>query len=468
MTSNASPTFDFRIAEWLEEGPDDAPAAVLETVLAATPSIPQRRDLVAPRRLLPMLRIAALAAALVVVVAGGILIAGGGRGPAPSPSPSRLVQRQSPAPSAPFSATAPPVAPIGYPGTGTIAFTRHNAAGGDDVWLINPDGTNETVLVPGGCCALFSPDGARLALAVPGVKPSGLTRDAALLGIEVLDRPGTNVAFIVPTGCGACSVLDLNYEPDAWSPNGRYIGLSMWSDSDPTQAGMGVADRDFAAFAWDWAKLRVTGAHADIPIAFSPDSSMLLFVRTEQTLGPTAIGPLFVLAVADLSVRQISPPGVTVSTNGLTQAPASWSPDGRTIAFAGFDSANGRTGIFAVGVPIDSAVRTLVVDAPGATSARFSPDGSSIAFDQQTITGFHDLYVIRPDGTGMTDLTFSFRPGVCCGQWAPDSSALVAAGTESDDSHNDLFVVLPGGRGVWQVTNSPNVYSGFLWGAGFR
>ena len=39
----ASPDFDPRIAEWLEDDPDHAPEQVLETVLAALPSIPQRR-----------------------------------------------------------------------------------------------------------------------------------------------------------------------------------------------------------------------------------------------------------------------------------------------------------------------------------------------------------------------------------------------------------------------------------------
>ena len=37
------PGFEPRVADWLEADPDLAPAAVLSTVLAAVPSIPQRR-----------------------------------------------------------------------------------------------------------------------------------------------------------------------------------------------------------------------------------------------------------------------------------------------------------------------------------------------------------------------------------------------------------------------------------------
>ena len=37
------PDFEPGVAAWLEEDPNDAPPAVLNTVLAAFPSIPQRR-----------------------------------------------------------------------------------------------------------------------------------------------------------------------------------------------------------------------------------------------------------------------------------------------------------------------------------------------------------------------------------------------------------------------------------------
>jgi Tol biopolymer transport system component len=399
---------------------------------------------------------------VVAVVLATSLLLGGGSQPVPTPSPLATppaVIIASPTPSA-----APGwLAPFGYRGEGTIEYTNHDSAGNDVLWLVDPSGANARILVQGGCCGLFSPDGSQLALAAPGVSASGLSRDSSLLGIEVLDQPGGRTAFVVPTGCGACAVVGLNAEPDAWSPDGRYIALTMWSDSDPSAAAMALADRDFP-IPWDWAR-SATGAHADIPIAFSPDSSHLLFMRTERTEGPTAIGPLFVLRIRDLSVRKISPPGVTVAANGLIQGPASWSYDGRTIVFAGTDEVSGRTSIFAVGASAGSAVQSLVADAPGATSARYSPHGFMIAFDEeQPDSPFHDLMVIQPDGSGLTNLTSTFDPGVCCGQWSPDGGALVVAGTSSDDSHNNLFIVAANGTGVWQVTNDPNVYTGFLWG----
>jgi hypothetical protein len=75
--SSTTPEFDQRIADWLEDDPDDAPDAVLATVLAAFPSIPQRRASRVPWRNAPMTqtsRLLAGVAAIVVVFVGGVLL----------------------------------------------------------------------------------------------------------------------------------------------------------------------------------------------------------------------------------------------------------------------------------------------------------------------------------------------------------------------------------------------------------
>jgi hypothetical protein len=91
-----SPAFDPRIADWLEEDPDRAPAAVLETVVAAFPSIPQRRAVRVPWRFQTMKLLGAAVAIAIAVAIGGALIvarpwAANTGGPAPiaptSPSP---------------------------------------------------------------------------------------------------------------------------------------------------------------------------------------------------------------------------------------------------------------------------------------------------------------------------------------------------------------------------------------------
>ena len=459
---------DMTVSMWLAEGPTRLPSTTRRAILAALPTTQQvRRPGFAIGR-----RASGPAATRVVVLIGlaaalgliGAVLLSGGHLPVATPRPT--------VPRATGDATTGPsprlLAPLGYSGTGTIEFTTHDAAGEDDLWLVDPSGANATLFVDRGCCGLFSPDGSLLAVGVPGVAPEGLTRDPTLRGIEVFGPPHGTTTFIVPTGCGACEVLGLNNEPDAWSPNGRYLALAFWSDTDPGKSGMGIADRDFAAFPWDWALTRATGNHDDIPIAFSPDSSMLLFMRQERVSGPTSIGALFLLHIVDGSIRKITPPGTSVETNGVIQGPGSWSPDGTTISFAGTEADSGETRIFATGPADDAPIRTLVTSAPGATSARFSPDGSWIAYDRASASGFHDLILVHPDGSGETNLTTDFGPGACCGQWSPDGRALLVSATGGDDFHANLFIVAADGSGIWQVTTSPGPYTAFLWGAGFR
>ena len=67
----ADPDFEPRVADWLEADPDIAPAPVLSTVLAAFPSIPQRRASRVPWRFPPMSTFAKLAVAAVAVIAVG-------------------------------------------------------------------------------------------------------------------------------------------------------------------------------------------------------------------------------------------------------------------------------------------------------------------------------------------------------------------------------------------------------------
>ena len=76
MTPHDQTTFDPRIADWLEDDPNNAPDQALEIVLAAFPSIKQRHASRLPRRftMTTLPRLAIGAAAIVVVVLGGAFL----------------------------------------------------------------------------------------------------------------------------------------------------------------------------------------------------------------------------------------------------------------------------------------------------------------------------------------------------------------------------------------------------------
>jgi hypothetical protein len=91
-TGRLDPSFDPRIADWLESDPDRAPGEVIDTILAALPSVPQQRTMLGrPWRFLPLPTTAKLALTAVPILAVGLvglsLLKGPAVGPAASPPP---------------------------------------------------------------------------------------------------------------------------------------------------------------------------------------------------------------------------------------------------------------------------------------------------------------------------------------------------------------------------------------------
>jgi len=118
MTRPSDPLFDQRIADWLEHDPDHAPAQALEVVLAAVPSIRQRRAWRATWRFqtMPMFTRVAAAAVIGVIALGGMLLVirpgqtvVGGPGPTPGASSSQPAASQ---PAVVVPSPTPSVSPL--------------------------------------------------------------------------------------------------------------------------------------------------------------------------------------------------------------------------------------------------------------------------------------------------------------------------------------------------------------------
>jgi len=110
--NRTSELFDDRIAEWLEEDPDRAPAQLLETVLAAMPSVPQRRAGQAwrPAALPPWWQLAAAAALIVVLGLLGLTALN-----PPTVAPSQSPEPSLTAPARTFTPAASPSIPVASP-----------------------------------------------------------------------------------------------------------------------------------------------------------------------------------------------------------------------------------------------------------------------------------------------------------------------------------------------------------------
>ena len=397
MTRPDDDLFDPRIADWLESDPDRAPRQVTETVLAAFPSIPQRRASRAPWRSPTMTRFAPLAAgvaAVAVLLVGGLLLLGPRSAPGvvgsptgPSPSPS-----SSPSPSPSTVSGLPDYtglqgwlvfehfgqAPDGS--TTTMDYDRRQ------VWLVHADGTGLHELAPGApadgkASPDISPDGTRVIF--NSWTPKRQVWEADLAG---------GAPRLVSTDCdgveGSCWAEDPAYSPDG----GRIAYVLTTKGKSST-----IAIRDLASG-------RVTTlAGTSVPTSvgwdaqpdWSPDGTRIVYHRNTQGPSdpkPTA-GVVEIVNADGTGLRQLTPAG----RNAFD---ADWSPDGTTIVYAdsGFRETEGVAGapqdIYTIR-PDGSGDRLLAASANSSGEApSWTPDGKHILY-----WGFRTPNLMDPDGS---------------------------------------------------------------------
>jgi Tol biopolymer transport system component len=100
------------------------------------------------------------------------------------------------------------------------------------------------------------------------------------------------------------------------------------------------------------------------------------------------------------------------------------------------------------------------------TSARWSPSGDWIVFDRDDGSGFHNEYLVHPDGSGLHVIdTDPQARGACCAQWSPDGRYLAYQHVENaDEQHVALYVVnVNGPPHRRRTTSADGSYMSFGW-----
>jgi hypothetical protein len=316
------------------------------------------------------------------------------------------------------------------------------------VVLIGGEGRGTDGTPAPGTSLAWSPDGDRLAFwsgaaADPASNLQGYAWQLAILdaGTGSIERPMRE---------GLPRALEPN-GPIQWSADGRRILAGVLADGSPTVL---VADPATGRFS------RLGAPDTDTTVAaWSPDGLRLAFVAAPRF---TNDWRLYLAATDGADARAVPlelPPDVGLSGAGALGGlamqmgfPLAWSPDGRRILVTA-SSETGATTTFVVGVA-DGSAAALTPAGANPLLARWSPDGSSVAFlafDPRRLA--NDLYVIAADGTGIRRLVEDV-----CGllEWAPDGSELLFD-TGLCDRADTIAVgtVRPDGSGVRTVWSEP-------------
>jgi len=370
----------------------------------------------------PILVLAALGIAGVLIVSGGALF-GGGQSAEPEPvaavildpsdTPSPVPPTATPIPSETIEPTSPPTeapVPTETPvqvvlgGSSKIAFVSDRAEEVLQIWTINPDGTSPRQLTfdPGEKTQpKWSPDGSRLLYVAPG----GTDDFGNELGLDLW------VIFADGTGIARVTRFEGDDTDPAWSPDGSQIAFTSTRANDTPQVFIKDTDcldtpegcenvrarnvschSDFCAveFSPAWAP-----AGVDLPNWLAVDYRLAVLVSINNAPSEIFVRPPEVAVPVDFDRRD--------QVRNLQDL--SWSPDGARFLFTWFYK-RGVNEIYTARLEDRAATFTKLTSTNGNKEPIFSPDGQLIAFTS-TRGGKPDVYLMTAGGGNQTNLTNS-------------------------------------------------------------
>ncbi|MDR3499448.1 MAG: hypothetical protein P4L72_09500 [Parvibaculum sp.] len=275
-----------------------------------------------------------------------------------------------------------------------------------------------------------------------------------------------------------------------WSPDGRHMAFQRdvdtnwppfkpWPSRDPMirLVRMGVFP--------SWSEPLViendqtAGVLHNSILALKPDGTgqKVLFTDADRTaLAPVlsrqgdriafGLGGFFQMvkgkSVADIAVINTDGTGLRLLTDGSGNAGfPNWSPDGKLIVYR----RSTETGSSLFILDIATRASHLLTSGRHENFPTWSPKGDRIAFTSDR-TGDYEIYTIRPDGTGLTQLTHS--PGnEGHNSWSPDGEWIAFTSAHegykdeallhphNPQSYGDIYIMRADGSDMRMLTDDP-------------
>jgi dipeptidyl aminopeptidase/acylaminoacyl peptidase len=380
------PTFDRTITAWLEErAQPHAPTGLAADIVQRTAQARPRQAWQIPERWFSMpttIRLALVPRGLVLLLALWLILALTVAGAAVG---GQLT----------FSRAILPAQVTGPAANGLIAFAREG-----DIWVVEPDGSDERALI-----------------VAPGVQAA-----------PSWSRDGTRIAYrSAPTDAGPWDIL-----------------VADADGSEPITVATGIIE-EMGTFGADW----------------SPDGSTLLFGARTVRSGdaPCTYSDLgeFCSSRIHTAATDGSTGAVAIGDPDLDARSPAWSPDGATIAFGGGDA---RTSVRLYLMGADGTDVRPISDSRGNgwsfVHQSWSPDGSEIV--TQVGQWYWDIVLVAADGSAETMLTETptdevgpnFAVDGSIAWWGDRTDPCCLEVLEADGSR----LALPGGWPVWSPDGS--------------
>jgi Tol biopolymer transport system component len=233
--------------------------------------------------------------------------------------------------------------------------------------------------------------------------------------------------------------------PD-WSPNGLSIAYMRTNLDEPRRPHIVRIGADGTG------RQNLTKGHCpkgrcqgESDPAWSPDGLRIAFVRVVRD-----VPSIFVMRSDGTHRRRVMPPP---PDRFVDSAPA-WSPEGDRLVLARYDQRHENAALVVVRLDDGHARRITGWNPHGGSRPDWSPDGGSILFQEPTVRRETQLFTVRPDGTGLTQITNVRGVAWIWGGFSPYGTMITAVRVPGEASENDVYVMNLDGTGIQPVTAS--------------